>query len=50
MEIKNILNGVKDLSMVVPEFQREYVWSFIRLLYCIAYWFIANNSLFSGLS
>lgn len=27
MEIKNILNGVKDLSMVVPEFQREYVWS-----------------------
>ena len=27
MEIKNILNAVKDLSMVVPEFQREYVWS-----------------------
>lgn len=27
MEIKNILNSVKNLSMVVPEFQREYVWS-----------------------
>jgi uncharacterized protein with ParB-like and HNH nuclease domain len=33
MEIKNILNGVKDLSMVVPEFQREYVW--LLLDYCI---------------
>lgn len=27
MHIREILDGVKNLAMVVPEFQREYVWS-----------------------
>jgi hypothetical protein len=27
MEIINILNGIKNLEMVIPEFQREFVWS-----------------------
>lgn len=27
MHIREILDGVKNLAMVMPEFQREYVWS-----------------------
>jgi len=27
MQIREILDGIKNLSMVMPEFQREYVWS-----------------------
>ena len=26
MEVRQILDGVKSLEMVIPEFQREYVW------------------------
>ena len=27
MEIRQILDGAESLEMVMPEFQREYVWS-----------------------
>ena len=27
MEIRDLLNGVQSLDMVLPEFQREYVWT-----------------------
>ena len=26
MEIRQILDGVESMEMVMPEFQREYVW------------------------
>ena len=26
MELRQILDGVESLEMVMPEFQREYVW------------------------
>ncbi|MBP8017163.1 DUF262 domain-containing protein [Candidatus Gracilibacteria bacterium] len=27
MEIRSLLDGIKNLEMVIPEFQREYVWN-----------------------
>ena len=27
MEIRQILDGAESLEMVIPEFQREYVWT-----------------------